>query len=1596
MTECANVRDAPRMPSAASSQQSKPSRGSHHMITSREIAFIDETVSHLNTLLANLRPDVEPIMLTTSTPAPAQIASALEGRDGLRAIHLIAHGMAGEVCFGAGALSLETLHDHAAELAGIGRALGVYGDLLLWSCNTAAGERGSAFVDELTHLVAANVAAASGRVGAAAQGGRWHLDVQASAVHAHAPLTTLGMASYDGVLSAHPDGVTFDAIVNDTGISTTDFITKDNTLTLQGMVEYHGSGNLSFDVYLSGGEFGATLTKVGTITLDGLPGGGTQDEHAFVPWGLTLGLNGSDVLDDGTYTVKFVDAGKSVTNPNNLYPTLNTQFTVDTVGPNGGVTITSVTDDVAPVVGGLTNGDTTNDATPTIAGTAPANQLVAIYDGGTFLGSATADGLGQWTFTPGAPLADGSHTFTATVSDVAGNEGTPSNAFNIAIDATPPSAVVDITAITDDTGTAGDFVTSDQTLTVSGTNGALALGDKVQVSTDGVNWVDVAQDSGTAWHYDDAATHAANFTYQVRVIDNAGNIGNTDSQAVVIDTVPPNASITLNAVTADNVVNAAEAGGTVAVAGTVGGDVQVGDTVTLAINGNTYTGAVQAGGTFSIDVVGSDLAADADHAVDASVTTTDAAGNSATAAATQSYTVDTVLPVASIALDAVTADNAVNAAEAGGNVAITGIVGGDVQVGDTVTLTVNGNTYTGPDQASGAFSIDVAGSDLAADADHAVDASVTTTDAALNSATATDTRNDTVATVPPTASITLNAITPDNVVNAAEASGTVAVTGTVVGDVQVGDTVTLTVNGNTYSGLVASGAFSINVAGSDLVADADHTVDASVTTFDAAGNSATATNAKSYTVDTTVPTIAIDTIAGDNIVSAAEAAADVTISGTTTGVGQGQQVFLALLDAGSNVITTAGATVNGLGHWSYTIAGGTILASAADGSYTVQAFVSDDAGNLASDTHGLLLDRAAPTAAVDITTIADDTGTAGDFVTSDQTLTVSGTNDALALGDSVQVSTDGVNWFNVVQDSGTAWHYDDAATHTANFTYQVRVIDTAGNVGSIDSQAVVIDTVPPTASITLDAVTADNVVNAAEAGGTVAVAGTVGGDVQVGDTVTLVINGNTYSGAVQAGGTFSIDVVGSDLAGDDDHTVDASVTTFDAALNSATATDTQMYMVDTALPTASITLDAVTADNAVNAAEAGGNVAITGTVGGDVQDGDTVTLTVNGNTYSGAVQAGGTFSIDVAGSDLAADADHTVDATDTTPDTALNSATPTRPPSDPVDTALPTASITLDAVTADNAVNAAEAGSNVAITGTVGGDVQDGDTVTLTVNGNTYSGLVASGAFSINVAGSDLAADADHTVDASVTTFDAALKSATATDNPSYTVDTTRLPASTTLHSATPDNAVNAAEAGSNVAITGTVGGDVQDGDTVTLTVNGNTYSGLVASGAFSINVAGSDLAADADHTVDASVTTFDAALNSATATDSQSYTVDTAPPTASITLDAVTADNAVNAAEAGSNVAITGTVGGDVQDGDTVSLTVYGNTYLVADPALFGSSIDVAGSDLAADADHTVDASVTTFDAALNSATATDTQSYMVDTALPTASITLDAVTAD
>src|SRR6185369_13581757 len=257
------------------------------------------------------------------------------------------------------------------------------------------------------------------------------------------------------------------------------------------------------------------------------------------------------------------------------------------------------------------------------------------------------------------------------------------------------------------------------------------------------------------------------------------------------------------------------------------------------VNGVTYTGTVAAGNSFSINVNGSDLVGDADFTIDASISKADAAGNVGAAADAETYTVDITAPAPTITLtSSITADDIVNAAEAGGPVAITGAVGGDAAPGDAVTLVVNGVTYTGTVAAGNTFSINVNGSDLVADADFTIDASISKADAAGNAGTAVDAETYTVDITAPAPTITLtSSITTDDVINAAEAGGPVTVTGMVGGDAAPGDTVTLVVNGVAYTGTVQAGnTFSINVPGLGLAADPDLTIDASISKADAAGN----------------------------------------------------------------------------------------------------------------------------------------------------------------------------------------------------------------------------------------------------------------------------------------------------------------------------------------------------------------------------------------------------------------------------------------------------------------------------------------------------------------------------------------------------------------------------------------------------------------------------------------------------------------------------------------------------------------------------------------------------------------------------------------
>jgi len=159
--------------------------------------------------------------------------------------------------------------------------------------------------------------------------------------------------------------------------------------------------------------------------FDGATSLGTTTVQANGSWSLTPGSN----LAEGAHTITYTKDGGSASPA--------TGFIVDTITPT--ITMT-LTDNVGDEQGPIANNTTTDDTTPTISGVTEAGATVTIKDGATVLGTTTADGSGNYEFTPGTPLSMASHTITATATDAAGNTITSApTTFTI----TPP-AVIDL------------------------------------------------------------------------------------------------------------------------------------------------------------------------------------------------------------------------------------------------------------------------------------------------------------------------------------------------------------------------------------------------------------------------------------------------------------------------------------------------------------------------------------------------------------------------------------------------------------------------------------------------------------------------------------------------------------------------------------------------------------------------------------------------------------------------------------------------------------------------------------------------------------------------------------------------------------------------------------------------------------------------------------------------------------------------------------------------------------------------------------------------------------------------------------------------
>ncbi|WP_139841454.1 beta strand repeat-containing protein, partial [Acinetobacter pittii] len=239
-------------------------------------------------------------------------------------------------------------------------------------------------------------------------------------------------------------------------------------------------------------------------------------------------------------------------------------------------------------------------------------------------------------------------------------------------------------------------------------------------------------------------------------VDAQGNVDVADADVTLtIDTTPQDLITAITVpedLNGDGILNADELG----TDGTFNAQVALGpdaiDGTVVNVNGTNYTvtAADLANGfiTATLDATAADPVT---GQIVIHAEAVDAQGNVDVADADVTVTLDVTPPditTTVLAIDPVTADNILDATEAGGSVTLTGtltnIPADAVTTG--VVVTVNGVDYTATvDAVAGTWTVDVAGSGLAADSDLTVDATATFTDLAGNTSTLQDTQTYTLA-----------------------------------------------------------------------------------------------------------------------------------------------------------------------------------------------------------------------------------------------------------------------------------------------------------------------------------------------------------------------------------------------------------------------------------------------------------------------------------------------------------------------------------------------------------------------------------------------------------------------------------------------------------------------------------------------------------------------------------------------------------------------------------------------------------------------------------------------------------------------------------
>jgi glucose/arabinose dehydrogenase len=275
-----------------------PAISGSNLISPQTIAFVDQNIDDAMIVMANLRSDVK-ILLDPTRDGIAQITEALKNYRGLSGISIISHGNVAQVQVGNSLLNAFSLPQYADDLQQWELSLTSDADILFLGCNVAEGASGQAFINDLSNLTGADVAASTDLTGNSTQGGNWTLEYATGVIETAMPFTDSLINSYQGILPYLSD-LTATAATNGWGPIERDRANGETgaadggTLTLNGVTYAKGLGTHagSETTYALGGNYTRFISDIGVDDTVGSNG-----SVVFQVW-----ADGVQIYDSGIMT----------------------------------------------------------------------------------------------------------------------------------------------------------------------------------------------------------------------------------------------------------------------------------------------------------------------------------------------------------------------------------------------------------------------------------------------------------------------------------------------------------------------------------------------------------------------------------------------------------------------------------------------------------------------------------------------------------------------------------------------------------------------------------------------------------------------------------------------------------------------------------------------------------------------------------------------------------------------------------------------------------------------------------------------------------------------------------------------------------------------------------------------------------------------------------------------------------------------------------------------------------------------------------------------------------------------------------------------